>query len=110
MVLDALDECPEKDRPGILNFITNMVTSATPCQIKIFVTSRREMDIAKAFENKTIPTIQIEPGNVAKDIEAFARSQVEELRRGEDGKTLYVTSDDLAERIIQSLTMKADGM
>lgn len=68
------------------------------------------MDIAKAFEDRKIPTIQIQAENVAIDIETFARSRVEKLRKGEHGKTLYVTSADLTQTIVRTLAKKADGM
>lgn len=110
IVFDALDECPEKKREDILRFITGIVTAPGPCCVKIFATSRREMDIAKAFEHNNIPTIQIQAENVAIDIETFVRTQVVKLRGGRHGKTLYVTSDDLAESIIRTLTQKAEGM
>jgi hypothetical protein len=69
-----LDECLEPQRSSILEFITGVVTVQTPCRIKIFATSRREMDIAKAFEDKKIPIIQVQAENVASDIESFVRS------------------------------------
>jgi ankyrin repeat domain-containing protein 50 len=100
LVFDALDECEEKERVAILRFITGIVTQPISCQIKVFVTSRREMDIQKAFEDKCIPTIQIRAENVAADIETFARSQVETLWSGRDGRTLYITSDKLTEKVI----------
>jgi hypothetical protein len=110
IVFDALDECPERERKDIISFITSIVTAQVSCRIKVFVTSRRESDILKAFEDKHIPTIQIRAENVAADIETFARSQVEKLRAGEHGKTLNITSDDLKERIVLTLSAKADGM
>lgn len=110
VVFDALDECPEQEREAILAFITGIATALIPCHVKVFVTSRREMDIAKAFEDKRIPTIQVQAENVAADTKTFARSQVEKLRAGEHGKTLYVTSDKLIEKIVQTLAMKAEGM
>lgn len=110
VVFDALDECPEKKRHDILGFITEVVTASVPCRVKVFATSRREMDIAKAFEDRHVPTVQILAENVAADIETFARSKVEKLRVGEYGKTLYVTSDDLVWRIVEVLVKKADGM
>jgi len=110
VVFDALDECLEREREAILRFITGIVTAPTPCSIKVLVTSRKETDITKAFEDKGIPTIQVLAKNVATDIETFARSQVEKLRAGEHGKTLYVTSDRLIEKIIQILAIKAEGM
>lgn len=110
IVFDALDECPERERKDILGFITSVVTAPISCRVRVFTTSRREMDIAKAFEDKNIPTIQVQAENVVTDIENFARSQVQKLRKGEHGKTLYVASDDLAQKIIQTLARKADGM
>jgi hypothetical protein len=110
VVFDALDECPEQERKAILGFITGMATASIPCDVKVFATSRREMDIAEAFEDKRIPTIQIRAENVAADIETFARSQVDKLRAGEHGKRLYITSDELKEKIIQTLAGKAEGM
>lgn len=110
VVLDALDECPEQERGGILAFITNIVTAQIGCHVKVFVTSRHEMDIAKAFEDKQMPTIQILAENVAGDIEIFARSQVEKLQAGQHGKTLYITSVELKEKIVQTLAKKAEGM
>lgn len=110
VIFDALDECPERQRSGILEFITSVVTTRTLCRVKIFVTSRREMDIAKAFEDKKIPTIRVQAENVATDIETFVRSRVETLRRGEHGKTLYVTSPKVTQKLIRTLALKADGM
>lgn len=110
VVLDALDECPELMRQGALSFITGLVTAPITCHVKVFVTSRREMDITKVFEDAHIPTIQIQAENVAADIETFARNQVVKLRQGDCGKTLYVTNNNLEEKIIHTLATKADGM
>ncbi|UPX17637.1 uncharacterized protein EKO05_0007979 [Ascochyta rabiei] len=110
VVFDALDECPEQERGDILGFITGIVTAQVRCHVKVFVTSRNEMDIAKAFGDRHIPTIQIQTENVTADIETFARGQVEKLRAGEHGKTLYVTDDGLKEKIVRTLATKAEGM
>jgi DNA-binding Xre family transcriptional regulator len=110
VVFDALDECPEQARKDILSFITSIVTVPGTCCVKVFVTSREEMDIAKAFQDKQLPMFRIQAENVAADIGTFARSQVEMLVKGEHGKTLYVTSDDLRDKIVWTLAAKADGM
>ena len=68
------------------------------------------MDIAKAFGDKHVPTMQIQTENVTADIETFARSQIEKLQAGERGKTLYITDDRLKEKIIRTLATKAEGM
>ena len=110
LVFDALDECQEEERESLLRFITEIITLQLPCIVKIFATSRKEMDIAKAFEVERVPTVSIRAESVATDIQTFARGQVEKLRAGKHGKTLYVKSDELAEDIIKTLTTKADGM
>lgn len=107
VIFDALDECPEQKRQDILDFITEVVSTPAPCRIKVFATSRRETDIIEAFVRNHVPTVQILAENVAADIESFARSKVEELQAK---KMLYVTKDELKERIVQTLTTKAEGM
>jgi ankyrin repeat domain-containing protein 50 len=109
MVIDALDECPQRERHHIIGFITE-VMKALRC-VKIFVTSRRESDIIRAFEESSTPTIQIKAENVAADIETFVSSEVQKLRNGyPDGRKLYLDSDLLEARVIQTLTEKAAGM
>lgn len=110
IVFDALDECPEQERGSMIEFITDVVTAQTGCHVKVFVTSRREMDIIEAFESKHIPSIQILAENVTPDIQEFARDRVEKLHVGEHGKRLYVTDDGLKELIVQTLSEKAEGM
>lgn len=110
VVIDALDECPKQKRQDILGFIAEVVTTPAPCRIKFFSTSRREADITEAFSRNHVPTVQILAENVAADIKTFARSKVEELQAGKHGKMLYVTKDELKEKIIQTLAQKAEGM
>ena len=108
VVIDALDECPERERHHVIRFITEVI-SCLRCA-KIFVTSRRESDIVRAFEESSTPTIQIKTESVAADIEGFVQSEVKKLRNGYHGKKLYVTDDILEAKIIHTLTEKADGM
>lgn len=107
IVLDALDECPEHERHRIIGFITKIVAEQQ-CA-KVFITSRREADILEAFEGKT-STIQIEARSVAADIALHVRDEVTKLRKGYNGKRLYLTSDKLQGKIIDTLVSKADGM
>ena len=108
VIIDALDECPERERHNVIRFITEVVNGLR-CA-KIFVTSRREFDIVRAFEESSTPTIQIKTENITPDIESFVQSEVEKLRNGYHGKKLYLTDDILKAKIIQTLTEKADGM
>lgn len=110
LVFDALDECPEEERGDILGFITGIVTAQTSTRVKVFVTSRPETDIARAFGDHHVPTVRILAEDVTADIEIFARDQVKQLRAGKNGKKLYITNDSLEEKIVQTLTAKAQGM
>jgi hypothetical protein len=110
VIFDALDECPERRRQEILGFIAEVVTTLIPCRIKAFATSRRETDITEAFVRNHVPTVEISAEDVAADIETFARSKVEELQAGKHGKILYITKEEVKERIIQTLAQKAEGM
>lgn len=74
VVFDALDECPEQERGDILGFISGIVTAQVQCHVKIFVTSRNQTDIAKAFNDRKIPTIKVQTKNVTADNRDF-RSQ-----------------------------------
>jgi hypothetical protein len=108
IVIDALDECPERDRPNIIGLLIE-VMKRLPCA-KVFVTSRRENDIKRAFAESSMPAIQIKAENVAADIRSFARSEVKKLRQGYHGKKLFLGSDDLEAKVITALTEKAEGM
>jgi ankyrin repeat domain-containing protein 50 len=107
LVIDALDECPKTERHEIIGFINKVVTGLP--RAKVFVTSRREEDIVTAFEDGT-HTIQIKTENVTADVELYVRSEVKKLRKGENGKKLYLSSDALEGKIIRELTEKAEGM
>jgi ankyrin repeat domain-containing protein 50 len=107
IVLDALDECPGHERHRIIGFIDKIVTELQ-CA-KVFITSRREADILEAFEGKT-STVQIEVRSVAADIALHVRDEVTKLRKGYNGKRLYLTSNKLQGNIIDTLVGKADGM
>ncbi|KAF2994958.1 hypothetical protein E8E13_002790 [Curvularia kusanoi] len=110
VVFDALDECPEQERGEVLQFITGIMTAQGQCKIRVFVTSREEMDIKHAFADKSFPSIHILAESVTADIETYTRSQVEKLWAGVNGKTLYINNDELQEKIIQTLASKAAGM
>ena len=109
LIVDALDECAKSVRYGILNFLREIVDDRR-LLVKIFVTSRREMDIEAEFNRLNRPTIMVEARSVAADISRYVADEVTCLRRGQGGKKLYVKSDDLERHIVDTLTTKADGM
>lgn len=108
MVVDALDECPKEQRPQIIHLF-KMVMDTLPC-VKLFVTSRKEGDIERAFTQMRTPTIQMKAENVAADIRSYVESEVKRLRDGYHGNQLFLSNDSLETQIIDTLTEKAEGM
>jgi hypothetical protein len=108
LLVDALDECPERERYRILRFLTEIVRKLP--RTKVFVTSRKEPDIARAFEENETPVIRIKAENVAEDIETFVRAEIKRLRKGYDGKILHLESDALENKITKTLTDGSEGM
>lgn len=108
LLIDALDEFPQKQRHEVLGFLKGIVYELP--HAKVFVTSRRERDIVEVFEGVGTPTIEVEARNVNPDIEKYVASEVEKLRTGDNGRKLYVDNDELVQRIVHTLTDKADGM
>ncbi|KAF2135404.1 uncharacterized protein K452DRAFT_281591, partial [Aplosporella prunicola CBS 121167] len=108
-MIDALDECPEdEERPKILRFLTEVMKELP--LVRVFITSRREADITYTLESRGTPTIQLEARNMAADIEKYVSNKIERLQSGLDGRKLYVKDECLVQKIIATLTNRADGM
>ncbi|KAF7510671.1 hypothetical protein GJ744_006037 [Endocarpon pusillum] len=109
VVIDALDECPKVQRPAILKSLRDIVNCGT-CHVKVFVTSRPELDIEEAFKQMTIECIRIEARSVQSDINLYATEETRRLRQGSDGRKLNLNNPALEDQIIGTLTTKAEGM
>ena len=105
-VLDALDECSKGQRDEIFEIFSDIVSpdNATCGNFKIFVTSRKELDIQRAFEKFAV--VEIEAKKVNKDIKSYVTSQLNQYTK--DG-TLDI-SDSLKSKIITALVDKSGGM
>ena len=108
IVVDALDECTEDNRPEIIS-VFREVLQFLPV-VKVFVTSRPEPDISIFMEDAGTPTLKVDASFMAPDIEKFVTDEVRDLRLGRNGVHLHIKSDDLAEDIVRTLTERADGM
>ena len=108
-VLDALDECALDQRKDLCEFLLSLTNSTGTSQgiVKLFVTSRKEPDIERAFQQKSIPTIEVEAAKVNKDIEVFVIAQIELLLQN---GSLRLNSMALKDDILSALTAKAGGM
>lgn len=105
-VLDALDECSKDQRQEIFEVFSGIISPeiATRGNFKIFVTSRKEQDIQRAFERFEV--VEVEAKKVNKDIESYVNSRLSQYTQ--DG-TLEIP-DSLKSTIISVLVDKAGGM
>ena len=105
-VLDALDECTLAQRKDLSEFIVNIAnTTSNQGIVKLFVTSRKEPDIERAFQQ--IPTIEVEAAKVDCDIKEYVKAQIElRLQNG----SLVLQNMALKNKILSVLTAKAGGM
>lgn len=108
VIVDALDECPKDNRVEMIEFLSLISQGQT--STKVFVTSRREIDIVRAFDNSGTTPIQIEAKSTAKDIQKYVEDEVEALRKGRNGRKLHLPSDSMAAEVVETLTSKANGM
>lgn len=106
VVIDGLDECPEEQRPAILDFIIDASGVTSSCT-KVFVSSRREGDIYSHFSFLKKPVIELEAGLITPDIIKFVREEV--LRRRAVSE-LHIQEETLLEEVIQKLIGESNGM
>jgi hypothetical protein len=115
VIIDALDEVNQDEQDGILNReqIMNFLFDLTSGRIgdlpfvKVFVTSRRETDIANAFALHQTSTILIDAKNVTEDINTYVNDRVQDLVKM---KKLKLEKHTLKEKIVQMLVANAEGM
>ena len=111
LILDALDECNKDQRQDLLGFLTTVGTSkkasTLSSSVKLFVTSRREEDIRRAFTGGSFPIIEIQANRVNKDIEQYVTAELQ--TRLQDGR-LKVNDGTLIQKIQRALIGRADGM
>lgn len=106
LVLDALDECTDDQRRELFEVLHGIVSpgATNPGNINLFITSRKEQDIQRAFQR--FPIIEIEARKVNEDIESYVTAQLDQYLQ--DG-TLMIT-DTLKCKILTALVDRAGGM
>ena len=122
LVLDALDECTLEQRAELCEFFSDIMklslTSSLTLDeagntnvgfgiVKLFVTSRKEPDIERAFRRRSIPKVEIEAQKVDSDIAIYVESQIEQRIKDE---RLILRDLTLKDKILTTLTTKANGM
>ena len=109
-VLDALDECTLGQRAELCEFFAEIVELSTGTAngiVKLFVASRKELDIERAFLRKSFPKIEVQAAKVDRDIELFVKAQIKQ--RLQDG-SLTLNNMKLKDKIFTALTTNAGGM
>ena len=113
-VLDALDECTLDQRVDLCQFFTEVIelstataTATTYGLVKLFVASRKALDIERPFLRKSFPTIEVEATKVDSDIKLYVKAQIEQ--RLDDG-SLILNNIMLKDKILTTLTSNAGGM
>lgn len=109
LVLDALDECTLDQRAQLCQFFAGIVDLSDMGHglVKLFVASRKELDIERAFIRKSFPTMEVEAKKVDCDIELYVKAQIEQ--RLQDG-SLTLNNVLLKDKIFTALTTNAGGM
>ena len=99
IVLDALDECTNRDH--ILSLLQRLPTSMS-CRMRVLVTSRREGDIEEAFTNYAQYSLRVHADD--KDIDAYISSAINTNKR------LQRLPPELKNRVRTTLYDETHGM
>lgn len=103
LILDALDECDRRTRGQLIDALDNILDRALK-PIKVFVSSRSELDIRHRFEKG--PNVSIQATDNQDDIAKFVAARIEEDEKRRQNKL----SAELKEDIINTLLHKSQGM
>lgn len=104
LILDGLDECNPEERWKLIEILAELITHAKN-PVKLFISSRREQDIAKQLPSDAI--IEVDASDNRKDIRKFVEQRIEEIEK--TGKWISI-SQDLKNKIKDTLCAKSDGM
>ena len=103
IILDALDECAEKEKEELLGLIKE-ITRWERGKPHILVTSRREKDIEDELEPLCTASFDLETAPVDADIQLHVCEELDRHRK------LQKLPTDLKEEIKEKLTTQAHGM
>ncbi|KAF8544606.1 hypothetical protein BDD12DRAFT_872574 [Trichophaea hybrida] len=103
LLYDALDEC--EMRQELVEFLHDLFSIPSSCCIKLFVTSRKEPDIERAFRDTK--KVEIAAIRVAPDIKAYVDYELQ--KRLQNGN-LIIQDLGLKDAILDNLCNRAGGM
>lgn len=104
IIIDALDESDSVKRGQILEVLTKIIHTTTTTLVKIFISSRDDIDIKLKLER--LPNLYIQAQDNSEDIERFIHREMEGLISSQ----LSNLSDRSKTQIISTLVKKSNGM
>jgi hypothetical protein len=107
IVIDALDECNQSTRGSLLDTLQDLL-NATPCLLKIFVSSRNDQDIVYKLDN--YPNLCLSSDRNSNDIDLFLRLETERLISNGSLLRSSARKQELHDKIINELSSNAHGM
>lgn len=105
IIIDAFDESDPVERSRLLDVLTLIVRSLATTVVKIFISSRDDMDIKLKLEH--LPNLYIAAWDNSTDILRFI---YREMSASNKNKRLFKLPEALKREIISTLATKADGM
>ncbi|UKZ80833.1 hypothetical protein TrVFT333_008598 [Trichoderma virens FT-333] len=104
LVLDGLDECNPDTRGELIEILAELIMLAKN-SVKLFISSRKEQDIAKQLPAGV--TLEIDAHDNKEDIEMFVKSRIEKIKK--TGKWISVPWD-LQNEIRRTVCEKSEGI
>lgn len=105
IVIDGIDECKDEDRRQLLLYLNNLI-KISKRKVRIFVSSRPEVDISKSLGD--FCPISLDPSTTRSDIEVFIHDAIDQ--RLQPGGGLVVSQSSMIEEIKVALVEGSDGM
>ncbi|KAF7977235.1 hypothetical protein HWV62_4337 [Athelia sp. TMB] len=113
-IVDALDECNDREDMSEFILILAKVLSEQPLPVKWFLTSRGEEHIHRAFSNKTVAPsvnpVQLENFNAQEDIEKFLRTRFDQIMEERPRLFRDITTPWPSFSDFQALADKSNGL
>jgi hypothetical protein len=113
IIIDGIDECMnrsghlydnEDEAINLLKSLRRLLRSTTTCKIKLFISSRMEVDVRRVFPS--CRNVLLSQENVAEDIKIFVNDEVDD----KIWVARLTESLDLLRDIKEKLTLEARGM
>lgn len=106
-VIDALDECVQKDKQDVCRFLCEILDPPQPTHIKLLVMSRLDSGIEQISVQEACRTIKIQATVVDKDIAKYIKARVDKLLQDDHPAVRNQASKN---KILSELTQNAGGM